>query len=476
MKLLLLLIIAKAQAATPLWTFIPQTSVELTLTNNGSAEVIYTVQNQSAHPKTLVMIPIAGITQNGVCQLPGRGTCTLRLSIQGAALQGDVLGGPVLCQQGNLNQCYQPSILNSLRIHLLKQPPIQQYTVLPLAGLNGTITPNQTQVVNAGSNLTFTATPNAGFTVKHWLLDGAVVQTGGTSFQLNNINANHSLTVVFGQSFAYVTNDFGSGANNITRCSFDNTGNFTNCTIVGAGFSNPFSLSFNPDRSRVYVANFNGNTITKCDIDTNGEFINCSNSAAIFNNPVDIIFNPAGTQIYITNIMGNRVTRCGLDIDGNLINCLNAGAVISPKGITFNPEGSRVYMASSSQVIKCDVGINGDLINCSLAGAGFTVPIGIAFNSSGTRLYVVNGPFGIGSVDQCEVDSNGNLINCIQAASTGNTSRFLVLNANEALAYITNATDDNVTKCEVSVNGNLINCTVTGFNMNGATGIRLVVL
>lgn len=198
--LLSCLTLASAQAAKPLWTFVPQTPTEITVAKGGSAQVIYTVQNQSSRAKILAMKPIAGVSQGAPCQLQAKGSCTLTLNINGSALQGDVLGGPVLCQQGNDLQCYQPSSANILRIRLTTPPPVQQFTVTPSAGANGSISPATAQVVNVGSSLTFTATPNTGFGVNQWLLDGNVVQNGGSSLQLNNIQANHAIEVTFNQT------------------------------------------------------------------------------------------------------------------------------------------------------------------------------------------------------------------------------------------------------------------------------------
>ncbi|MCC5793026.1 MAG: DUF1566 domain-containing protein [Legionellaceae bacterium] len=194
------LMLTSVQAAKPLWTFVPQTATDITVAKGDSAQVIYTVQNQSSRAKTLVMKPIVGVSQGTACQLPAKGSCALTLNVNGAALQGDVMGGPVLCQQGNDLQCYQPSSANILRIRLTQPPPVQQFTVTPSAGANGSISPATAQVVNAGSSLTFTATPNTGFGVNQWLLDGNVVQNGGTSFQLNNIQANHTVEVTFNQT------------------------------------------------------------------------------------------------------------------------------------------------------------------------------------------------------------------------------------------------------------------------------------
>ncbi|HAU0815410.1 TPA: DUF1566 domain-containing protein [Legionella pneumophila] len=194
------LMLSSVQAAKPLWTFVPQTPTDITVAKGGSAQVVYTVQNQSSKAKTLVMKLIAGISQSAPCNLPAKGSCTLTLNVNGATLQGDVVGGPILCQQGNDLQCYQPSSTNILRIRLIEQPPVQQFTVTPSAGANGSISPTTAQVVNAGSSLTFTATPNTGFGVNQWLLDGNVVQTGGTTFQLSNIQANHTVGVTFNQT------------------------------------------------------------------------------------------------------------------------------------------------------------------------------------------------------------------------------------------------------------------------------------
>ncbi len=198
--LLSCLMLSGAQAAKPLWTFVPQTPTDITVAKGDAAQVIYTVTNQSSKAKTLVMKPIPGINQSALCQLAAKERCTLTLNVNGATLPGDVVGGPVLCQQGNDLQCYQPSSSSMLRIHLTPQPLVQQFTVTPSAGASGSISPATAQVVNAGSSLTFTATPNTGFGINQWLLDGNVVQNGGTTFQLNNIQANHALEVTFNQT------------------------------------------------------------------------------------------------------------------------------------------------------------------------------------------------------------------------------------------------------------------------------------
>ena len=85
------------------------------------------------------------------------------------------------------------------------------YTITPTAGGNGTINPSTAQTVNYGSSLTFTATPNTGYTVNTWSVDGTVVQTGGTTYTLNNITANHTVNVTFTITYTITPTAGGNG-------------------------------------------------------------------------------------------------------------------------------------------------------------------------------------------------------------------------------------------------------------------------
>jgi len=65
------------------------------------------------------------------------------------------------------------------------------------AGANGSISPSTTQMAISGGSVSFTANPNAGYLVDQWLVDGAVVKTGGNSYTLSNIQTNRSVHVTF---------------------------------------------------------------------------------------------------------------------------------------------------------------------------------------------------------------------------------------------------------------------------------------
>lgn len=173
-------------AGTPLWTFEPLTTTTIAVPANGTAMVQYRVTNQSSKPHTLAMQSIGGVTQIttglNVCGNPfvlrGKNSCILSLQINGSQLNGLVTDGPMVCQQGSLNQCYRPSSANILRI--TQAPPITDAVItvtgspltLTANGPTGQLTINNTSAQVAATNITSNFTGTA--------LDGNVAETGNT--------------------------------------------------------------------------------------------------------------------------------------------------------------------------------------------------------------------------------------------------------------------------------------------------------
>lgn len=122
------LLLAKAQAAGPLWSILPApgSHPSQTVPAGGSALIQYIVQNQSHKPKRLIIQPIQGIQQTTSCLLAPKGqagsSCILNLAVSGSALpEQGIHGGPALCQANadgspNPGQCYQPSAAHVLHI------------------------------------------------------------------------------------------------------------------------------------------------------------------------------------------------------------------------------------------------------------------------------------------------------------------------------------------------------------------------
>jgi hypothetical protein len=130
------------QAGTPLWSF-----EALTVTSLTQGVVQYQVTSQTSKPHTLTVLPIEGVSQvigTGLCTSPfvfqGKGaTCTLSLAVDGRLLSRSSTGGPVVCQQGATNMCYQPGIANSLHVNPFRihpsSGPAAGYTSVTIVGL-----------------------------------------------------------------------------------------------------------------------------------------------------------------------------------------------------------------------------------------------------------------------------------------------------------------------------------------------------
>jgi pyrrolidone-carboxylate peptidase len=74
---------------------------------------------------------------------------------------------------------------------------INPYILTATAGANGSINPSGQMMRDLGQSQQFTAVPNNGYTVQKWYLDGNKVQSGGSSYTLSNIQADHTILVTF---------------------------------------------------------------------------------------------------------------------------------------------------------------------------------------------------------------------------------------------------------------------------------------
>lgn len=166
--------LSNAQASTPLWTFEPLTAVSISVPINTVVRVQYRIKNQSNRTHTLALQPIHGVSQvtvgSDACAapfvLPGQGTCTLSLEINGGQLTGPILGGPILCQQGSTLQCYRPSSADLLDI--APAPPITLITPS-----SGSVSGGTGVIIQGGSGSLGTTLPSFGKINAHAILKNA---------------------------------------------------------------------------------------------------------------------------------------------------------------------------------------------------------------------------------------------------------------------------------------------------------------
>jgi hypothetical protein len=93
-------------------------------------------------------------------------------------------------------------------------PMVAEYAITTLATYyqinltnngHGRVSPSSSQQIMEGNSLDFTFTPDNGFVVENVIVDGVNMGTI-SSYSLNNIMANHNISVVFGSTPSYVIN------------------------------------------------------------------------------------------------------------------------------------------------------------------------------------------------------------------------------------------------------------------------------
>lgn len=165
----------------------------------GAATITYTIQNTSGTSLSkLIYLPPEGTTiTNTTCGrvLANQASCVMTVTFQApfSTCESIVTLAPMKVCAGDGDICSQANAANITKVIIT--PVIQFFTITPTADPGLTIFPSTPQVVAAGSDLTFTGGGEAPGDTVRWFVDGVLAQTGGTTFTLTNIQANH--TVLF---------------------------------------------------------------------------------------------------------------------------------------------------------------------------------------------------------------------------------------------------------------------------------------
>ncbi|MBI2947758.1 MAG: VCBS repeat-containing protein [Verrucomicrobia bacterium] len=143
---------------------------------------------------TLGYVEPVDVTLPGI--LPGAKAILVMRAFNGGAYVTSPMRGespPIMLVVGG--EKYPPVNLTGLQGFTVARNP-DLFTITASAGANGSVTP-QSVIKTKGESQTFNAIPNANFAVHRWSLDGSVVQEGGATFTLTNIQAAHGVSVSF---------------------------------------------------------------------------------------------------------------------------------------------------------------------------------------------------------------------------------------------------------------------------------------
>ena len=396
-----------ASAEIPVWTFTPITATSVSVPENGTGEVQYTITNQSKKTHTLTMNIIKGVSQDmggSHCKNPFtlgyKQSCTLKLNITGSQLSGNVTGGPVVCEQASQGlQCYQPSTLNQLNIGLAAPitTAIINVTGSPLTlttgGAAGTLTVNNTSSELRATNVTAILTGTA--------LDGNVTvndsncasipalgsctltftplstPVAATSFNIQGTNTNTvsaSMTIQAGFTLNSVSPATGSASGGL------------GVTLTGTGLSGATGVTFD-GVAATSVNVVNSTTVTA---------VTPAHAAGAVN---IVITTPSGTAT-LNNGFTYVATAIGQPAYGGTIACLNGGlnnliaaTVDNSNSIGWGGQGTDIPGAQST----------------TDGAANTTAIVSTLVNNSGVQ-------YAAKLCSEYEIDSQGN-----KPCQTGNT-------------------------------------------------------
>jgi hypothetical protein len=369
------MVLATSQAGSPAWTFTPLTPTTLTLSFGEIGLVQYQVTNQSHRVHQLMMPPIPGMTASGTCSLPlgYQQTCLLILTIDSQRLTYPIADGPVLCQQGNLLECYRPSPAH--RLHITQAPPLTEATitvtgsplVLTANGVSGSFIirnlSTQVTATNITANLTATA------------LSGQVTEIGNTCERVPP-GGDCLLTYLAGNQVVAPTALTIQGTNTnivtaVIAVQSDSTPTEATITVTGS----PLVLTVNGMSGSLTITNLS-TQVTTTNITTNLTDTALNGRVTETDNNCDHI--PPGGHCLLTYTPGNQVVApTTVTIQGTNTNLVTASIAVQSGSTlsTINP---------MSGTASGETGF-------TLTGTGLTGATGITFDGvAATSVQVVN--------------------------------------------------------------------------------------
>ena len=249
-------------------------------------------------------------------------------------------------------------------------------------------------------------------------VDGSVATydaSAGTDF-LDDSTITSGNWSLFGLKFvaAGVTLSAGTfeGTSFLAGYKIDNTPALLNSFSVAGQDSTPFGIAFNTDGSKMYMLGSTSDSVYQYSLPTSFDISTASYDSVSFSvsgqdaTPLGIAFNTDGTKLYMVGIVSGSVHQYSLSAAFDLstasydsVSLSVAGQDANPSGIAFNTDGSKMYVVgvSSGSVYEYALAapflLDADIpkytgSSFNLAGQDST-PSGIAFNPDGTKLYMV---------------------------------------------------------------------------------------
>ena len=202
-----------------------------------------------------------------------------------------------------------------------------------------------------------------------------------------------------------VENGYATATGNMNALNYNNV-SFS----VSAQDTSPSGIAFNNDGSKMYMVGAANGTVYQYTLSTPFDLSTASYDNVSFSvagqdtQPHDITFNNDGSKMYMVGYSNDSVFQYTLSTPFDLstasydnVSFSVAGQDAAPLGIAFNTTGSKMYMVgdSNDSVFQYTLSTPFDLSTASYNSVSFSVagqdtqPVSIAFNNDGSKMYMV---------------------------------------------------------------------------------------
>jgi hypothetical protein len=171
----------------------------------------------------------------------------------------------------------------------------------------------------------------------------------------------------------------------------------------------PYGLAFNNDGTSMYVLGGSNNTVFQYTLSTAYDVSTASYASKSFSlssqsgSAIGVAFNDTGTKMYTsttTPIVHQYNLSTAFDVSTSVYNSVSLTVLGNPFDVIFNGDGSKLYVTdtSGSNVYQYSLSTPYDLsagsydnVSLNVVGRSNSENYGIAFNGSGTALFISSG-------------------------------------------------------------------------------------
>jgi DNA-binding beta-propeller fold protein YncE len=211
----------------------------------------------------------------------------------------------------------------------------------------------------------------------------------------------------------YVTGLAGDDVNEYNLSSAWNvaSASYVQNVSIAAQETDPNSLFFKPDGTKMYVMGLTGDDVNEYDLSTawnvaTASYLQNVSIQAQDTAPSDLHFKPDGTKMYVLGNTGDDVNEYDLSIAWNVAtatyvqNVSVATQETGPTGLFFKPDGTKMYIVGTIEdsVFEYNLNTAWNVATASLSvpvqnyfsvQAQETNPTGLFFKPDGTKMYVI---------------------------------------------------------------------------------------